>query len=48
MQDTVAEKRGKNDFFNAVFTGALTYGRKIVFQYHEFGMEKASSCRTAA
>lgn len=41
MQDTVAEKRGKNDFFNAVFTGALTYGRKIVFQYHEFGMEKS-------
>lgn len=41
LHDTVAEKRGKNDFFNALFTGALTYGRKIVFHYHEFGMEKS-------
>ncbi len=41
LQDTVAEKRGKNDFFNALFTGAIAYGRKIVFHYEEFGMEKS-------
>ncbi len=40
LQDTVREKRAKNDFFNAVFTGVLTYGRKIVFRYEEYGMEQ--------
>jgi len=41
LHDTVAEKRGRNDFFNAIFTGVLTYGRKIVFHYDEFGIEKS-------
>lgn len=40
LQDTFREKRVKNDFFNAVFTGVLTYGRKIVFRYEEYGMEQ--------
>lgn len=41
VQDTVSEKRTKNDFFNAIFTGVLTYGKKVVFHYDEFGMEKS-------
>lgn len=40
-QHTVQEKRTKNDFFNAVFTGALTYGKKVVFDYDEFGIAKS-------
>ena len=40
LQDTVREKRVKNDFFNAVFTGVLTYGRKTVFAYEEYGIEQ--------
>jgi len=33
-------KKDKNDFFNAVFTGVISYGKKIVFVYDEFGIEK--------
>ncbi|MDE7313263.1 MAG: tubulin-like doman-containing protein [Eubacterium sp.] len=40
-QDTVREKRTKNDFFNAIFTGVLSYGKKVVFSYDEFGMQKS-------
>lgn len=40
LQDAVRVKKEKNDFFNAVFTGVLTYGKKIVFHYNEYGMEK--------
>lgn len=40
-QDTVNEKRMKNDFFNAVFTGVLAYGKKVVFHYDEFGIPKS-------
>lgn len=48
LQDTIAEKRGKNDFFNALFTGALTYGRKIVFHYDEFGIEKTAELQNSS
>lgn len=30
----------KTNFFNAIFTGAIAYGKKITFTYDEFGMEK--------
>ena len=31
----------KMNFFNAIFTGVIVYGKKITFTYDEFGMEKA-------
>ena len=30
----------KMNFFNAIFTGVIVYGKKITFTYDEFGMEK--------
>lgn len=38
---TLSEKKDKNDFFNAIFTGVLYYGKKIIFTYNDFGMEKS-------
>lgn len=29
-----------NNFFNAVFTGVLTYGRRVLYSYEEFGIPK--------
>ena len=31
---------GQREFFNAIFTGVIGYGNKIVFTYDEFGLEK--------
>lgn len=35
-----SEGNAKSEFFKAIFTGTLTYGRKITYTYTEFGMEK--------
>lgn len=34
------EIREKNNFFNAIFTGVLTYGKRILYSYEEFGIPK--------
>lgn len=41
LQGKVKGTKGKNDFFNAIFTGVLPYGKKIVFTYEEFGIPKS-------
>ncbi|MDE6201929.1 MAG: hypothetical protein K2G19_00465, partial [Lachnospiraceae bacterium] len=51
LEDTILEVQAEKEkkkkkiseqrvFFNAIFTGVITYGNKIVFSYDEFGMEK--------
>ncbi len=41
LSDLEERNKGKINFFNAIFTGVLTYGKKIVFTYDEYGMEKS-------
>ncbi|MFG6392588.1 MAG: tubulin-like doman-containing protein [Lachnospiraceae bacterium] len=45
---TLGEKKDKNDFFNAIFTGVLHYGKKITFTYNEFGMEKSTELQNSS
>ncbi len=40
MQADSIKTREKNNFFNAIFTGVLSYGKRIVFSYEEFGIQK--------
>ncbi len=35
------EATAKRDFFNAIFSGVLTYGKKVTYKYDDFGVEKA-------
>lgn len=37
----VGGQTAKRDFFNAIFSGVVTYGKKVSYKYDEFGMEKA-------
>lgn len=43
------EKEGKlkTKFFDAVFTGVISYGRKMVFEYEEFGISKSVELQSA-
>lgn len=40
------ERKEKNNFFNAVFTGVLNYGNTITFTYDEFGVIKSIPLQT--
>ena len=34
------ELTAKRDFFNAIFSGIVTYGKKVAYKYDEYGIEK--------
>lgn len=40
VHDVEIERKAKTNFYNALFTGVICYGKKITFSYDEFGIGK--------